>query len=182
MPRHAVLTAVGRDRPGIVAAVTRVLFDSGCNLEDSSMTLLGGEFAVLLIVQIPEGESVESLQQAFAPVEARMGLAIHLKEISEGDVEGAAARGEPHVISVYGADRPGIVYRVADVLAREGVNVTDVMTHRTRELPGGPLYQLILEVEVPPEANGAKLDDRLQALGRELGVEVSCRALEAVEL
>jgi glycine cleavage system transcriptional repressor len=60
-----VISAVGKDRPGIVAGVSKVLFEAGCNLEDSSMTILEGEFAMILVVSLPEALKIEQLDKKF---------------------------------------------------------------------------------------------------------------------
>src|SRR5438094_166616 len=52
---HFAVSAVGADRPGIVAAVTGAFLEHGCNLEDTSMTILRGHFAMMLVVAAPEG-------------------------------------------------------------------------------------------------------------------------------
>ncbi|MBM3464656.1 MAG: ACT domain-containing protein [Armatimonadetes bacterium] len=176
-----VLTAVGRDRPGIVAGVTRVLYEHGGNLEDSSMTRLEGEFAVILIVSVPDDSSVEKLRAAFEAAGNSLGLTIHLKALDAAPLSANGEAGEAHIISVYGADRPGIVYRVAQTLADRGVNISDVVTHRATSSQV-PLYQLMLEVELPARVDASALDADLQALARELGVQVSLREMEAVEL
>jgi glycine cleavage system transcriptional repressor len=66
---HFALTIVGRDRPGIVSQVTKILFDQGCNLADSSCSILGGQFAMILILGHPEFTSLESFGDAFKPLE-----------------------------------------------------------------------------------------------------------------
>ena len=45
---HAI-TVIGHDRPGIIAETTAALAGLGLNLEDSTMTLLRGHFAMMLI-------------------------------------------------------------------------------------------------------------------------------------
>lgn len=182
--RHAVLTAVGRDRPGIVAGVTRVLYEQGCNLEDSAMTRLEGEFAIILIVQVPGEVSLDALRAAFGVVAETLSLSIHLKDMDEAEAapSGDGAAAETHIISLYGADRPGIVYRVAELLARRGVNIVDVVTHRSPEGATVALYQLGLEVELPPGLAASEVQAEIETLGRELGVDVTMRPMETVEL
>jgi len=63
--RFAV-SVFGRDRPGIVAAVTGVLAGAGCNLEDTSMTILRGHFAMMLVVSGPGGTGAGELVSASA--------------------------------------------------------------------------------------------------------------------
>ena len=177
MAKRWIVTALGKDRPGIVAGVTEILYKLGCNLEDSAMTRLEGEFAVMLIFSTPASMTAERLRKALTPLDRRRGLVVHLKPLSRQEAMAPRERGKAHMISVYGADHPGIVYRVTDALARAGVNVTDLHTHRS--VGGGPsLYLMILEVEVPKRLTAAALERRLQQLGKRLGVRVSLRSAE----
>ena len=86
------------------------------------------------------------------------------------------------MISVYGADHPGIVYRVSERLAKAKVNILDVHTHRTAPGRGrgkASLYMLLLDVELPARQAPEALDRALRQLAKRLGVEVNLRASEA---
>ena len=169
MTKRWIVTAIGKDRPGIVAAVTKILYQVGCNLEDSAMTRLEGEFAIMLIFSAPAKVTEERLWQAFKPLE-REKLAVHLKALSAGETATPAHRGRPYVISVYGADQPGIVYKISEMAAAQQINITDVETHRSPGKGKHALYLMLLEVEVPPRVSEEFLEHRLQQLGKTLGV------------
>ena len=173
---HFALSAVGADRPGIVAAVTGALVDSGCNLEDSSMTILRGQFAIMLVVAGPEGLDAATLERALAGPAADLDLVVHVRPIDESLP--APPEGDPWSVAVYGADRPGIVHRFTSLLAAEGVNVVDLTTRVIGE-PAHPVYAMILEVTLPPGVDGSALTARLVELARELGVECSTHPSEA---
>jgi glycine cleavage system transcriptional repressor len=182
--RMWLLTAVGKDQPGIVAHVTRQLFELGGNLEDSAMTRLGGEFAIMLMVSAPVDVGEERLAEAFEPLARQLKLAIHLKALTRAELS-PRRKGRPYQICVYGADRSGIVYQVSEALAKRRVNITDVSTHRTtptgaRHAP--PLYLMLLEVELPPRVDAEALQTRLRALAKRLGVEVTIRSVETLVL
>ena len=173
---HFALSAVGADRPGIVAAVTGALADSGCNLEDSSMTILRGQFAIMLVVAGPDGLDAPTLEKALAGPATDLDLVVHVRPIDEGVPSGPT--GEPWSLAVYGADRPGIVHRFTSLLADAGVNVVDLTTRVIGE-PSRPVYAMILEIALPPGVDGTDLSARLVALARELGVECSTHPSEA---
>ena len=86
-----------------MAAVARILYEQGCNIADSSMTRLGGNFAMLLVVQAPEGRSPGDLLAALAPDAARLGLTVHADPAAE-DAQSGGQEGAAFVISVDGAD------------------------------------------------------------------------------
>lgn len=176
-----IVTALGKDRPGIVAGVTEILYRLGCNLEDSAMTRLGGEFAIMLMFAAPPRLGAAALRQKFAPLERRLSLVVHLKRLTAAELRAPGRRGRAYTISLYGADRPGIVFRISDALARLGINITDVHTHRSPITARGQraLYLLLIEVEVPARLSSARLKRSLLRLGRQLKVEVSLRSAEA---
>ena len=181
MTQRWIVTALGKDRPGIVAGVTEVLYKLGCNLEDSAMTRLEGEFAIMLIFSCPSKVTQEKLSQAFERLERRLKLAVHLKPLTAQETRKPQPSGKGYLISVYGADRPGIVFKVSQVLARARVNITDVHTHRSAG--GGPsFYLMLLEVEVPARPSITLLEAQLKQLAKRLGVEVNVRPSEAAVL
>lgn len=185
---HVVVTAVGRDRPGIVAAVTRVLVDEGCNLEDTSMTILRGQFAMMLVVDVPAGRGPADLESALSGATAQLDLLVTAREIGDdtgdgtgddtGDGTGKEPEGDPWTVSVYGADRPGIVYGVASLLAGRGVNIVDLTTRVIGD-PAHPVYAMLLDVSVPAGADVAELAARLSELAGELGVDCTLHPSEA---
>jgi len=180
MAQRWIVTALGKDRPGIVAGVTQALYQLGCNLEDSAMTRLEGEFAIMLIFSSAAAVTTERLLRAFQMLERRLHLVVHVKPLTRQETRVQRSRGGRYLISVYGADRPGIVFRISDLLARSRANITDVHTHRS---PGGgrkspSLYLLLLEVELPSTARLASLEARLKPLAKRLGVQVSARPAE----
>jgi len=163
------VTVLGLDRPGIIANVTEVLADLGGNLEDSSMTLLRGHFAMTLVVTCDaDGATV---QDALVDVLSGGGLVVSVLALPD---EGSEVPGAPsYVLSVHGADRPGIVSAVTGLVASYGGNVVDLTTRLA-----GALYVLMAEVELPPDAAVAALTDALAALATELGVEAHLRAVD----
>lgn len=174
--RHFALTAVGGDRPGIVAGVTGRLVDLGCNLEDTSMTILRGRFAMVMVLAGPDDLEADAIDAALVPVAADLGLAVWVHEIAERVPESVA--GASWAVSVHGADRPGIVHRVTAALAGAGANVCDLST-RVIGPPEKPVYAMLLEVVLPPDVDGDALAARLGALADELGVACSMHPSDA---
>ena len=176
--RHLALSALGRDRPGIVAAVTAALLRHELNVEDSQMTILRGHFAMVLVVSGADSLDVAALRRDLEGVGRELGLeAVSLAEVAE------AGGGHPeptHIISVYGADHPGIVHAAARAVADGGGNITDLNTRLSEE--GDPaLYVLMMEVTAAPHRVAA-LREALEAVGRDEGVEVTLRELDHDEL
>jgi glycine cleavage system transcriptional repressor len=167
VPEFAV-TAVGADRPGIVAAVAAVLHERGGNVEDSAMTILGGHFAIVLLVAADD--TAESLRDALRAATADLGLTI---SVSAAGAERRPA--EPtHLLSVYGADKPGIVAAVTAELAARGANITDLETQVIGD--EDPVYAMVIELVADDEGG---LASGLQRVCEQLGVDHTLRAIEA---
>jgi glycine cleavage system transcriptional repressor len=177
--RHLALSALGADRPGIVAAVTGALVAHGVNIEDSRMAILRGQFAIVVVLGAPEGLDRSRLEEDLERTREALGLeALMLTEAAETPAAGGCALSATHVVSVYGVDHPGIVHAVATALAERGVNIADLTTRLADEHGGEPLYAMALEVTLPSGLDPAELERDLVAVAGEQGVEVSFRALE----
>nr|WP_246855624.1 ACT domain-containing protein [Nocardioides sp. SYSU D00778] len=169
---HAI-TVLGHDRPGIIAETTGKLAGLGLNLEDSTMTLLRGHFAMMLVC---EGDAADSeIESALAPLTADGSLTVTVREVPTEETQ--AAEGTSWILSVHGGDRPGIVSAVVGVVAGVGGNITDLTTRLA-----GDLYLLVAEVDLPPAADVAAVERELASVAAELGVGVSLRAAETDEL
>ena len=168
MPLLAV-TALGADRPGIIARVTGVLLEHGGNLADSTMTILGGQFAIVLLVDT--AAEAEALESGLAEATADLGLVVAVRPVGPG----ATSAAPTHMLSVYGADRPGIVHAVATALAERSVNVTDLTT---RVLEGDQqVYAMVLEISLPEGLAPEELTAVLRGQGPE-AVEASIHPLD----
>jgi glycine cleavage system transcriptional repressor len=172
MANYALLSAVGKDKPGIVATVSAVLFGAGCNIEDSTMARLGGDFAIMLMLRLPEGFTSQQLAEALAPVRRHVELTIHVADILPEEVE-PQTESARHLILVYGSDKPGIVARLTALLAERNVNITNLRTSVIQR--AAPLYVMTIEVELPSFVDQGELTRPLQAVAKELGVQVEIK-------
>jgi len=169
------VTAIGKDRPGIVAAVTKVFFGLGCNLADCSMTRLSDQFAIILVAQAPDRVSATQLQEALDEPGNQFDLAITVREAPGSFTESPS---RTHVISLYGADHPGIVYRTTSLLAALSINITDLVSR----IAGENLYTMVLDVELAEDTDIQAFEKDLRLIGKEMGVDVNLRPAEVAEL
>ena len=179
MEAKAVLTAVGKDQPGIVAAVSGVLYELGCNLEGSSMTLLQGEFAMILILSFPDKNLMKEMAPRLKVLEEKWGLLFSFKEVPAEDMEKIAGSGtNPYTLNVVGVDHPGIVHRIAALLAENRVNITNVTTRLIGEGRQVPVYVMFLELDMPETAAEADIQQKLKTLADELRVDITFAPVE----
>src|SRR5690349_13910227 len=122
MPLLAV-TVLGHDRPGIIAETTGILADLGLNIEDSTMTLLRGHFAMMLITDGPADAA--GVEEALVALTADGSLSVSVRQVP---AETSSASGTTYLLSVHGGDRPGIVSSLASEVAGVGGNITDLTT------------------------------------------------------
>jgi len=146
--------------------------DQGCNLEDGAMTILGGHFAMMMLVETPpalDGPTLDgpALEAALSGPATARGLAVSARPVSEAVAP--EGDGEAWTVSVHGADHPGIVHRVTSSLAEAGANVVG-MTTRAVGQPDDPVYVMVLDVILPTATDRGALEDRLDGLAQELAV------------
>ena len=178
---HFAITVIGKDRPGIVADTTEVLYAMGCNIADSSCTLLAGDFAMILVASHPEPFAPDQLRNELQALQDRTGLAAHVRLLAEDEIRWVKQEGDLCLVSIYGSDRPGIVYRVTRELANRGINITDLNT-RLVESAEPPVYVLMLEAVLPRKMTVEDLANFLEEVKAELGVELSVRPITPVAL
>lgn len=150
------VSIVGEDRPGIVSAVTGALLEAGGNVENCRASILAGSFAMVLAVAVPDGVGVHDIEGLLGPTAARLGLSLGVRPAAPAP--GDAGR-ERCVITIYGADRPGIVHGAASALADAGVNIVDLSS---RLVGAPPIYVLGIEAELPDGMDPAGLEQAIR--------------------
>jgi glycine cleavage system transcriptional repressor len=169
------LSAIGRDRPGIVADLAELIYECDCNLEDSSMTILGSEFAVLLLLSSVGSDAEQRLSSGCKRLEWEKRLTVFFRPL-DGEPVPYATRAHAHRFNLQasGVDRAGIVAKMARCLADHAVTIA-AMTTQSRPEPesGTPIYTMQMELDVPQNADVAALSRRLQVIGEDLQVDVT---------
>jgi len=166
-----MLTLIGEDQPGIVAAVTRALFDAGCDLGEASMIRLGGNFTIMLMVK--GDKPCARLDEALAPVAADLGLRCHVDAVSGGLHRHLI----PNIqVRVSGADRAGIVAEVTEALAETGFNILELESDVGGD-PDRPIY--IMNIQGCSQAALEALSETLEGL-RSQGIAVDVAPIETL--
>lgn len=177
--KKVVISVLGFDRPGIVAAVTKALLDTRCNIEDVNQTILQTEFAGVFIATIPEDVEEKELLGSLCRVLEPLGLTVVVKALS-GTSDWVAPESEPFVVTTVGPDRLGLVAGMTEVLARFGVNIANLKAvFRGGENPRDNL--MIYEVDVPVAVEMKAFRDALFDRAGSLGLELSIQHREVFE-
>ena len=156
MEQLIVISALGSDRPGIVESLSRAVLERQGNILDSRMTVLGGEFAVLMLVSGSEG-TLAQLEADQATLSQELDLLITLKRTQRRDQHPASL---PYEVEVVAMDNPGIVHEIANFFSSRSINIDDLHTG-TYAAPhtGTPMFSLHLVLSMNAEQSVAELRD-----------------------
>lgn len=163
-----VLTLVGDDRAGLVAAVADVVVGHGGNWENSQLAELSGAFAGIVEVSIP-AERADELREALTVLDGLLTVSVH----SGGKSETDAAPPRVLTINVLGNDHPGIVHEISSALRAHDLSI-DRMTTETRDaaMSGGRLFEATVIARVPASVDVAAVTAELERLAAEIQVDV----------
>ena len=168
----AILSVLGQDRPGIVAAISKILFQQNCNIENISQTSLQSEFAGIFIVAIPAEISLETLKNSLIDELQRLDMHVQIKPLQPQDPGRSFAKFESFVITTKGPDRKGLVAGITEVIADHGANITNLQAvFKGGKEPGDNI--MIYEVDVPIHVEQKILDQQLRQKAEELSLEIS---------
>jgi glycine cleavage system transcriptional repressor len=180
MSKYISLTSIGKDKPGLVSAIAKVLFEYKCNIEDSTMTILHGQFAMILILSLPKDVNPKNLYSKLKKSAKSLEMSFSYSELASLSQKKQNFV-NPYIISVYGADKPGIVYNVSSFLADYKINITDVQTALSKS-KGKKTYIMIIEAEISKKVSVAKIKRELFDLAKSLNVVVSVNQAESAEI
>lgn len=168
MMTSIVLTVIGQDKPGLVSAISQTITAGGGNWLDSRMASLGGKFAGLLLVSVPDSKA-EALMASLQSLE-QQGLRL----VIERGASDAAAGGRTLKLELTGLDRPGIVRDISDALARQKVNIEEMETaFFSGSFSGEDLFELRATLRVPAELTEDALRKTIENLANNLMVDIS---------
>lgn len=169
-----VVTAIGSDRVGLVDDITRALLEHGCNIEESRMALLGGEFAMIMLVS-GASEHMAALEKDLPSLATQVGMEFSVKRTED---RSAVVHGLPYRIDCVSLDTPGIVHAVTGLLRRANVSIDDLETETTgAPFTGAPLFKMRLTCIVPPGTSIQSLRRDLEEVAGEQDLDVTFRPL-----
>jgi glycine cleavage system transcriptional repressor len=153
---HLVISALGKDRPGIIDQLSKAVFDLGLNITDSRMTVLGGEFAILLLVD-GQWNQLAKLEDSVGDLEQTLQLTIVTRR-TEARAPGSKLL--PYAVEVVSLDHPGIVHHLARFFSERGINIEDMSTTSYAAAhTGTPMFAVNMHVGIPSDIHIASLRD-----------------------
>jgi glycine cleavage system transcriptional repressor len=170
MADYLVISALGEDRPGLVSRLTGAIAECGCNVEDSRMSVLGTEFAVILLLS-GEPEAVARAGPAAQAVGNELGLLVTVKATGAPSGRRTGDR-VPYEVRAVCLDHPGVVHEISHFLARRRINIDDLTTSTyPAPITGAPMFSLRMQIEVPADHSLSALRSELGEFCERLGVD-----------
>ena len=170
MPQKLVITALGADRPGIVNELSDALYSNKLNIEDSRMSVLGGEFAILLLVS-GTTQAVDAFIASSADIESSLKMKLTVKPT---ETKTGSAQLIPYDVDVVAIDNPGIVHNLASFFSSRQINIVDLETDRyAAPHTGTPMFSLHMTIGVPTDTVIASLRDEFMATCDELNLDAT---------
>ena len=174
-----VLSVIGKDKPGILAKISTILFTHGCNIEDVSQTILQTEFASIFIVVNPNAHPLDKIGQALNAVLQDMELSAHLRPMTT-QTPVQTAPSQPFVITTRGVDKPGTNSAVTTAIASLACNVIHFRAIITQD-EGVDEMIMIFEVDVPRDVEHRRLRQVMQDVCAGFGLDVSVQHRDIFE-
>jgi glycine cleavage system transcriptional repressor len=167
------MTAFGKDRPGIVADVTRILYENGCNLEDTTMSMLDDEFTINLLFSAAGDDIDAVLPEECRKLEQQKNISAFIRPVKERR-QPAQTGFRIGTVHVEGLDQAGIVYKVSRFLAERTVNIVDLKsTVKTTPESGTVLYLMDIHIQIPVTTPVAEIENGLDSVAEALNVDIS---------
>lgn len=168
MRQLIVLSAIGTDRAGVVNDLSKVILDCGGNIEESRMTALGSEFAMLLLVS-GNWHTLNKLETSLDKLAKKRELTINIKKTGERE---RADKAVPYAVDVVSLDQPGIVFQLAHFFASREVEIADMATRSYAAAhTGSPMFSVQMNVNVPGSVHLAQLRDEFLELCDQMNLD-----------
>jgi glycine cleavage system transcriptional repressor len=173
MAKKFIVSAYGTDRPGIVADVTEILYEYGCNLEETRMGNLSGDFSLMILFSAPEENAIESkLSTAYQCLKDTKQISAYLRRATAAHRKPVPPQAA-YTLKIEGLDHTGIVYRISRYLACHSINIANLNSSITYTPESGArVYHMEVSIEVSAQTDMDQVREGLGQLAEELHVEI----------
>jgi glycine cleavage system transcriptional repressor len=168
MQNHFVISALGNNRPGLVHQLSKAVKDCGCNILDSRMAVLGGEFAVILLLA-GTWDAIAKIESMIPRLEDSLDLTLISRRT---EVREKVANLMPYAVEVVASDRPGIVHDIAQFFSARDINIEELVTGSFAAAhTGTPMFSLHVTISVPTNTSIAALRGEFMDLCDQLNLD-----------
>ena len=174
---YLVISAIGEDQVGIISELAQTTADAGCHIADSRMTVLGGDFAIIMLAEGRWNE-LAKLEASLPHLERKLGLTITTRRTNGGSE--LRTRLLPYSVEVVGMDEPGIVQELTDFVAGREINVREMATTRSKAAyTGTPLFCVQLTLDIPADTSIARLREEFMEFCDHLNLDANLEPLKS---
>ncbi len=168
-----IMTAFGKDRIGIVADVTRLLYENDCNLEDTTMSMLADEFTLNLLFSSQQSDISDTLTRECRRLELDKGISAFVRQIGEAP-QAPRTSYKTCTLHIEGLDQAGIVYKTSQFLADHNLSIIQLNSVASASpQSGATIYSMTIDIQVPEKLLFDQLEEELSAVADELNVDIS---------
>ena len=173
MADRYIMTAFGKDRAGIVADVTQLLYENDCNLEDTTMSMLADEFTLSLLFSSLSANIEELLSRECRRLELDKGISAFIRPLKPVQTKEQKSY-KTCTLHIEGLDQAGIVYKTSQFLADQQLNIIELeSTAEASPQSGATIYSMTIHVQVPEALPFDQLEEKLSAVADELNVDIT---------
>ena len=170
-----VITALGEDKPGLVSELSQTILECGCDIEDSRMIAMSGEFAIILQV-CGSWNAIAKLESSCPAIERKLKMTLACKRSSGRTVNKTLL---PYVVEVVAMDHPGIVHNLAKFLSDQGINIQEMVTScYAAPHTGTPMFSVHIEIDIPSSISISQLRDQFLEFCDELNLDAVLESLK----
>ena len=175
MENKFIMTAFGKDRPGIVAQIAQIIFENECNLEDSNMGRLADEFTLILLLSGQSDGIKDKLSKDFKRLEREKDIFVFIRPL-DYSITDTKNNNSFCTIEVEGIDQTGIVYKISSLLAEHDINIETLKSQKKFSPNSGTaLYSMVIKVKIPEGMSKDELDRKLDDLAEDLNVDITIK-------
>lgn len=169
-----ILNAIGEDRVGIVDDLAGFVSTCGGNIEESRMAVLGGDFAVIMLVS-GSGDSVKKIVQGSDPIGQKLGLSLTVRKTKQPS---PALGGRPYSLESVSLDAPGILHAITSIFKENAVAIEEVTTVTSpAPMTGAPMFIVKASVIIPKDIPAGKIKEKLLYLAEKMDLDLSFKPL-----
>lgn len=170
MNKSLVISALGNDQPGIVNELSKAILEQGGNISESKMTILGGEFSMMLLATGSQ-ECIDNIISKLEQTGEKLNLTLIAKETQAQE---SNIKRLPYQVSVVSMDHPGIVHHISDFLSSRNLNIEEI---ETKTYPaahtGTPMFALDMTISIPADSSVRSLRDEFITFCDDLNLDAT---------
>jgi glycine cleavage system transcriptional repressor len=166
---NLILIAVGPDSVGLIQKISAFIVERGCNIEDSKMAVLSGEFAIILLIS-GETKKLQNVERSREELSSQTGLNVWIKQPAG---KKSLSPSLPYRLTASCMDHPGVVYRLSSILSGAGVNIESMETDTyAAPVSGTPIFRMEAVISIPATMNVHTLREKLNEVETEENIDI----------